>query len=112
MMSAKQKLNTLPDDALEQIKKYIAKNPPPHLNLFDVIYFQYINRLNTKELVKFCKDNKIKQSNHGNTNQYIKRANIIRKYLGRELKIEDELVITFTRGIEHCNRRDLSLDEE
>ena len=35
MEIVKQKLNILPDDVLEQIKKYIAKNPPPHLNLFD-----------------------------------------------------------------------------
>ena len=55
MEIVKQKLNILPDDVLEQIKKYIAKNPPPHLNLFDVIYFQYINRLNTKELINIGK---------------------------------------------------------
>ena len=97
MMSAKQKLNTLPDDVLEQIKKYIAKNPPPHLSLFDVIYFQYINRLNTKELINICKDNNIKKSIKGLNNKYVKRLNIITRYLGRKLLREDKLVISFTR---------------
>ena len=44
--SGKTKLNMLSDDVLEQIR-VAFKNPPPHLNLFDVIYFQYI-KLNTK----------------------------------------------------------------
>ena len=90
----------LPDDILEKIKMMIAINPPPHLNLFDVLYFQYINTLNTKQLIQMCKDTGVKQSQRGVVNQYVKRLNIIEKYLGRKLKLNDELVIAFTRGQE------------
>jgi len=91
-------LDLLPDDILEYIKMMIAENPPPHLNIYEVLYFQYINKMNTKELIQFCNDNGIKKSRGSVTNQYVKRINIIEKYLGRELTLNDELVITFTRG--------------
>ena len=103
--------NHLPDDVLERLKKYIAKNPPHHINLFDVIYFQYINRLNTKELIKICNDTKICKSRNGVNNQYVKRINIIEKYLGRKITREEELVINFTRGEKNINYANLSLNE-
>jgi len=88
----------LPDEILEIIKRYIAEKPPPHLNLFDVLYFQYINKMNTKELIKFCDDNSIKKSRNKTNNQFCKRLNIIEKYLGREIKVDERVCIIFTRG--------------
>ncbi len=91
-------LDLLPNDILENIKMMVAVNPPPHLNLYEVLYFQYINKMNTKELIQFCNDNSIKKSRGNVNNQYVKRLNIIEKYLGRKLTRDDELVITFTKG--------------
>lgn len=91
-------LDLLPDDILENIKTMVAVNPPPHLNLYEVLFIQYINEMNTKELIKYCDDNCIKKSRNGVNNQYVKRYNIIQKYLDRKLTRDDELVITFTRG--------------
>ena len=72
--------------------------PPISLNIYDVLYFQYINKMKTKELVVICKDNKIKQSRERVTNQYVKRLNIIEKYLGRILNKEEKECVVFTRG--------------
>ena len=91
-------LDLLPNDILENIKMMIAKNPPPHLNLYEVLYFQYINNMNTKQLTKYCDDNCIKKSKKGVVNQYVKRLNIIQIYLDRKLTRDDELVITSTKG--------------
>ena len=91
-------LNLLPDDVLENIKMMVAENPPPHLNLFEVLFFQYINNMNTKNLIQYCNDNSIKKSRGGVNNQYVKRKNIIENHLGRKLTLEDEMVIIFTRG--------------
>jgi len=52
-------LDLLPNDILENIKMMVAVNPPPHLNLYEVLYFQYINKMNTKELIQFCRENNI-----------------------------------------------------
>ena len=72
---------------------------PETLNIFDVSYFQYVNKMNTKELVVYCKGNKIKQSrSSGVVNQYVKRLNIIEKYLGRILNRDEENCVVFTRG--------------
>ena len=54
-------LDLLPDDVLENIKMMVAENPPPHLNLFEVLFFQYINNMNTKQLIQYCNDNRIKK---------------------------------------------------
>ena len=91
-------LDLLPNDILENIKTMVAVNPPPHLNLYEVLYFQYINKMNTKELIQFCNDNGIKKSRGSVNNQYVKRLNIIEKYLNRKLTTDDEMVITFTKG--------------
>ena len=94
-------LDLLPDDILEKIKCLIAINPPPHLSLYDVLYFQMVNNMNSKELVLFCNDNHIKKSNSkGVNNQYVKRLNIIERYFGRRATNDDEKVICFTRGKE------------
>jgi hypothetical protein len=91
-------LDLLPNDILEKMKMMVAVNPPPHLNLYEVLFIQYINKMNTKELIKYCNDNGIKKSQYSVNNQYVKRCNIIEKYLDRKLTRDDELVITFTRG--------------
>lgn len=91
-------LQLLPEDILEKIKTLVAINPPPHLNLYEVLFIQYINNMNTKELIKYCNDNGIKKSKNGVVNQYVKRLNIIEKYLNRKLTHEDTLVIRFTRN--------------
>ena len=91
-------LDLLPFELLEHIKTIIAVNPPPHLNLFDVLYFQMINKMNTKQLVLYCNDNNIKKSRNSVNNQYVKRINIIERYLGRPITEEDKLVIIFTKG--------------
>jgi hypothetical protein len=93
-------LDLLPDDVLENIKMMVAENPPPHLNLFEILFFQYINNMNTKELIQYCNDNRIKKSRHSVNNQYVKRLNIIENHLDRKLTQDDEMVISFTRGYE------------
>jgi len=94
-------LDLLPDDVLEQIKSMIAVNPPPHLKLYDVLYFQMVNNMNSKQLISYCNDNHIKKSRWGSVNnQYVKRLNIIERYLGRKTTEDEELVIVFTRGEE------------
>jgi len=93
----------LPDEILEIIKRHIAENPPPHLNLFDVLYFQYINKTNTKELVKICDDNGIKKSKNGVNNLFVKRMNILEKYLGRKLTNDEDLCINFIKGMRMNN---------
>ena len=108
----KQTFSKLPDDVLEQIKKYIAVNPPQHLTLYDVIYFQHINKMNTKQLIKCCNNENVSKSRKGVNNQYVKRLNLIEKYLGRKVEDGDMLVITFTKGRKHLpNYANLSLDE-
>jgi hypothetical protein len=96
-------LDLLPDDILNIIKRYIAVNPPPSLNLYEILFFQYINKMNSKQLISYCNDNKIKKSSQGVNNQYAKRMNIIERYLGRKPTRDEELVIIFTRGLDMCN---------
>jgi len=91
-------LDLLPDELIKIIISHLAVNVPETLNIFDVSYFQYVNKMNTKELVVYCKDNKIKQSRYQVTNQYVKRLNIIEKYLGRILNRDEEKCVVFTRG--------------
>lgn len=90
----------LPDDVLENIKMMVAENPPQHLNLFEILFFQYINNMTTKELIQYCNDNSIKKSRRNVNNQYVKRLNIIENHLGRNLTDDDEMVINFTKGEE------------
>tara|TARA_R110001599_G_scaffold84852_3_gene228247 strand:- start:324 stop:809 length:486 start_codon:yes stop_codon:yes gene_type:complete len=70
---------------------------PEHLTSEEMLYILYINELNTKELTKFCKENKIKQSRNGVTNQYCKRMNILEHLFKRKLHLADRLVTTFTK---------------
>ena len=107
MDTIKKKLNILPDDVLEEIKKYLYENPPTFLNLYDVIYFGYINRCNNKQLVSICNKNKIKKSRRGVTNSYVKRLNILTSYLNKDIKYkflhrkkeEIEHYVSFSRGL-------------
>tara|TARA_R110000824_G_scaffold114069_1_gene264304 strand:- start:471 stop:776 length:306 start_codon:yes stop_codon:yes gene_type:complete len=54
----------------------------PTVEMFDMV-----NQMNRKMLYNYCKDHKIKLSRDGDTNQFVKRQNIMENYLNRTLTL-------------------------
>ena len=46
-------------------------------------YINYIDSLTNKQLTEICRKEQVRQSNNGITNKFVKKLNILSKYLGR-----------------------------
>ena len=102
-------INQLPDDMLFTIKSFLAPNAPSTLKIDEIAFIQRLNKWDTKQLNQYCKDNNIKKSSGGITNQYIKRKNIIESYMGRKISKDEDHVIVFTKGQSTTNHKNLSV---
>tara|TARA_R110000850_G_scaffold52303_2_gene126609 strand:+ start:927 stop:1136 length:210 start_codon:yes stop_codon:yes gene_type:complete len=60
-------------------------------------YIKYIDSLTNKELTEICRAEKVKLTSHGVSNKYVKKINILSKYMGYDISrtIWDNLLSTF-----------------
>ena len=48
-------------------------------------YIKYIDSLTNKQLIEICREEQVKLTSNGFTNKYVKKLNIISKYMGYDI---------------------------